>query len=87
MNSFITNLLISLQAGAGQARFQVLHSQHCLSNGNVEKCISKRAEENLDFFVQALIHSFSADSSFNAGCFSKYLPSLDQNSAPMNDFS
>lgn len=34
--------------------------QHHLSNGNVEQCISKRAEENLDFSDQALVHSFSA---------------------------
>lgn len=78
---------MSLRAGAGQARFQLLHPQHCLSNGIVEQCISKRAEENLDFFVEALMHSFSVDSSFNAACFSKYLPSLDQNRGPMDDLS
>lgn len=78
---------MSLQAGVGQARFQLLHPQHCLSNGNMEQLISKKAEENLDFLVEALMHSFSVDSGFNAGCFSKYLPSLDQNSGPTNDFS
>lgn len=72
---------MSLQAGAGQARLQVFHPQHCLSNGNAEQCISKRVEENSDFFDQALMHSFSADSSLNAGCFSKYFAPLHQNSA------
>lgn len=78
---------MSLQAALGQTRFQVLHPQHSLSNGNVEQCITKRAEENLDFFVQVLMYSLSVDTSFNAVCYSKYLPSLDQNSGPMNDLS
>lgn len=67
-------------AGAGQERLQVLHPQHSLSNGNVEQCISKRVEENLVFFDQPLMHSFSADSSINARCFSKYFAPLHHNS-------
>jgi len=71
---------MSLQAGAGHASLQVVHPQHSLSNGNVEQCISKRVEENLDFFDQALMHSLRADSSLNAGCFSKCFSPLQQNS-------
>lgn len=71
---------MSLQAGTGHTRLQVLHLQHCLSNGNVEQCISKRVEENLDFFDQALMHSLNADSSLNAEGFSKYFAPLHQNS-------
>lgn len=57
---FLSSFTLCLSWQARQAWLQVFHPQHCLSNENVEQCISKRAEENPDFSDQALVSTYSA---------------------------